>query len=90
MIELGSFRNTVACAVTADAGTFTSPGPHSIYVVIADRNVMIVRNDAPVDASAFLLREGQYARLRLEKNEVLTFALAPGETDGKLYVTECS
>lgn len=88
MIDLGSFRNTFALAVTAEPEIFTSPGPQSIYVVWSDRSVMIARNGAVIDDRAFLLRENETVRIRLEKNEVLTFALADGEIDGKIYITE--
>lgn len=90
MIELGSFRNTSAHTVSEEADIFTSKGPHSTFMVVSDRNILLARNSAPIDERAFPLSEGTYARLRLEKNEVLTFALAAGETDGTVYITECS
>lgn len=43
---------------------------------------------AAVDENAFLLREGQYARITLGRNETLTYALADGEIDGSIYITE--
>ena len=88
MIELGSFRNTRALEVTADSAIFTAPGPFSVFVVTSDRSVMIQRNVAAVDENAFLLREGQYARITLGRNETLTYALADGEIDGSIYITE--
>ena len=88
MIELGSFRNTAALAVTAEPDIFTAQGPQSIFVVWSDRSTMIARNGAVINEKSFLLRENTYARVRLEKNEVLTFALADGEIDGTIYITE--
>lgn len=88
MIELGSFRNTAAMAVTTEPDMFTAPGPQSIFDVWADRSIMMARNGALINDKAYLLRENTHARVRLEKNEVLTFALADGETDGMIYITE--
>lgn len=88
MIELGSFRNTQALEVTADSAVFTAPGPYSVFVVTADRSVLIQRNVVEIDEHAFLLREGQYARITLGRNEVLAYALADGEIDGVFYITE--
>lgn len=97
MIELGSFRNTTVLAVTGETDIFTSPGPYSSYVVHANRNVLLVRNNVVIvtddddnPPNAFPLKEGEYARIRLDKNEVLSFVLAAGETDGTIWLTEAN
>lgn len=95
MIELGSFRNTAVLAVTSEADTFTSPGPYSSYLVRSDRNVLIQRNTVEIvvgdeenPPKAFPLKEGEVARVRLDRNEALAFILAEGETDGTIWLTE--
>lgn len=91
MIELGSFRHTAHLAVTAGVAIYTSPGPQSIYVIVADRTIRLGRNTLMADdEAAFILNEGEHARLRLEKNETLSFCLVEGETDGTVRLTEAT
>lgn len=92
VIDLGQVGKTTKLPVKDLAGTsghaaFTMTRTSGRYVISSDRGVHI-RVDLPASTDDFRLPVGDYAKITLQKGQVINICLAENEPDGFVLFTE--
>lgn len=89
MIELNDFSTTWSLAVTSTSSDFVAPLPGGRFVIWSDRAVHLGR-EGGADTDDFYLVQGEYARVLMLTDEILSFVCAAAEPDGTIRITRAS